>query len=188
MDVLKKDRPEPKVPYMPWPQVLTPEERGVRIYNASRILRFKEGITYKAIGANLNMSGANVSYLMNKPTLTFAIQFDYLYGVDLLEVYPELSFLRERWMHEFQEHLNLIKLAADLKNPEMIKELVEACEHGVSLYSSPEVVEEMKRLRGEAVINAVKAGVQDIRRERNETYQEARARKYAQAIDTKTTN
>ncbi len=173
---------------VPWESVLHPEERGVRIYNASRILRFTENITHEAIAKDMKMSRPNVSKNINNPSIMFALKFDYLYGVDILEVYPELGFLRDRWMEEFQDHLELIKAAADLKNPEMIKELVEACEHGVALYSSPELVQEMKRLRGEAVVNAVKAGVQDARRDRLETYQEARARRYAKAVNSKTTD
>lgn len=173
---------------VPWESVLTPEERGIRIYNASRILRFTENVTYSSIANEMKMSRPSVSKNMNNPSILFAIKFDYLYGVDVLEVFPELGFLRDRWLEEFKDHLELLRAAADLQNPQMIKELVDACLQGVALYSSPELVQEMKRLRGEAVVNAVKAGVQDARRERLETYQEQRARKYAEAINSKTTD
>ncbi|MBL4703948.1 MAG: helix-turn-helix transcriptional regulator [Flavobacteriales bacterium] len=184
----EKARVKPGLKPVPWPTVLTLEERGIRLYEASWQLRHDNNLSYEAMGKDLGMSGSTVCKHFKEPSIEFAIKCDYLFGVDLLEVYPELGFLRDRWISELRDHLELIKAAADLNNPKMIKELAEACEFGIARYSSPELVQEFKRLRGEAVVNAVKAGVQGERRQRFESYQDKRCREHAQAVNTQTTN
>jgi hypothetical protein len=167
-----------------WPTILSNQERVKRfldVYHKNRAL----GITQNDITArDMGLNRSTVSKQMADPSILFTLKYCYLYELDPLEIFPELIWLRDRWLKEFQDHLELLKQAAQLKNPSLIIELVEACEYGLSLYLSPELIGEMKKLRGEAINTLALAKKGQSRRKKHETRLEARLRQNEESANT----
>lgn len=159
-----------------WPTILTNEERVrrfIKVYQRNR----KLGVTNNHITArDMKVSRTYVSNRMNEPTVLYTLKYAYLYDIDPLEIFPELIWLRDRWVKEFQEHLTLLKQAANLKNPNLILELVEACEYGLTMYLNPELLGEMKKLQGESINLIALAQKGQKRRKKHESRLEARLR------------
>lgn len=168
----------------PWTQLLKRKDRSDRLRKYTRYFKLAKGMSFRSLAEDLSISRAKISHLIRNPSVEFAIGMDYLYGVDCLEIYPELHFLRDRWMEEFADHLNLLTEAAKRGEHEAVIELAEACKLGISLYSSPDLVLDIKRIKGEAVVAHEEAEIQSKRQNKTYDYKMRRALKYGQEFNT----
>lgn len=161
----------------PWPNILTQEERSERLAKIYYKLK-SQGITANdKTAADIGVHPGTITKYSYNPPLPFVLKYCYLYEIDPLEIYPELIWLRNLWLGDFENHIRLLKQAVALDNSALLIELIEACEYGLSLYLNPEVVNRMTtNITGESKEAIAIANKGKARRKRHESTLQARHR------------
>lgn len=159
----------------PWPIVLSEDERRLRMNDIYFHLKNARITNNAQVARDLNICQETVGRYMQDPPLEFALKYAYLYGADILEMYPELVWLRDHWLKEFQQHLDLIESAAEIQNPDMIRELIKVCRDGLAVYLNPELLVNVRKIQGKALKNIQELKAQgEKRRKRDKPYRAAR--------------
>lgn len=114
-----------------------------------REIKIESGMNNKYLAIMLDRTVADVTKLFNQaeePPMGFALDICFIFDIDPLRVYPELAWMRDRWMDDFKVHLKAAQIALDGGELGVLREALVALEKGAAAWQNPELEPPMTKL------------------------------------------